>query len=1167
MNNRIAKRILQYITFGMVAYAGHADSFRTDFQEPPQNYRPETWFHLIGGNVDKAGLTADLEAIQGAGIQGIQLFHGRGGRWPGVDRQIETLSPTWDGMIEHVADETRRLDLRFTMQNCPGWATSGGPWITPDNTMRHLIWSRHNVRGGQRLSLPLDRPQPSTENWRDYRDVAVLAFPTPAGDADPYLLPTAIRSNRSDLPWMDLAAGKADTSIVISAPGIPAWMGRPEPETEERPVWIEVDFAEAVNLRAIELPPVSVFVRRHYFDPATAVRIEAEVNGRWVDVVRREVPRGTWQDRQAWVPLVLALPDRKARTFRITFEGDRLLELNHLRFLAAARSHDWRGQAGYALRSMDRSTRPEQDPAAWVRKDTIIDLSDRMQPDGTLSWQAPRGDWTVVRFGHVNTGEQNKPAPPEATGFECDKLSVSGIEQHFAGYIGRVAAPGGPADGGRLQGVLIDSWEAYTQTWTPKMEDKFEDFRGYALRQWLPALAGWVVDDHLSSERFLRDWRATINDLLVNNYYGRFAELAHAHGLELYFETAVGDVMPGDILQYYSKADVPMAEFWLPNNPVRAGLAAKPFAPVASAAHIYGKPRVGVEAYTNGRLAWNEHPFRLKYFTDYHYTQGVNHVIFHTYTHNPLLDAAPGTSFGSRIGTPFLRGQTWWQHMPLFTAYLARSQFLLQRGQPVADVLWYLGDDLDHMPPQNAPFPQGHRFDYLNQDALLNRIEVVDGKLSIPEGATWKVLWLPEEHCRRMTPETLLRLRQLLHDGATVIGGAPLESPTLSGGPDTERTFNALVEELWGEPGAPRGHRQIGKGRLLWGHDLEFTLQYLEIEPDVIGHGAATWFHRRTDDQEIYFVAAGRLAPLSANLRFRAQGRPELWDPLTGAVQPVMVYHQEGDHTVVPLDLPAAGSIFVVFHNEASQPQFTGITRDGAPLVDATDLTQVDPGTPLSIHGVQDDEAVQPWVDTPFPDGQFLSDGRRFVAWKDGHYAFKHGTRTLASHRVSGTRELTMNGPWTLTFPSGWDTPETVDLPTLQPWSALPDRATRAFSGTATYSSEIDLGDLPTDGAVMLDLGRVEQIAEVAINGQTVATLWAPPFRLDITPYVKAGVNRIEVKVTNTWRNRLAYDASLPEKERKTWAIHTPGANAPVEPAGLIGPVRVSVGEVITVVH
>ena len=140
------------------------------------------------------------------------------------------------------------------------------------------------------------------------------------------------------------------------------------------------------------------------------------------------------------------------------------------------------------------------------------------------------GDWTILRFGHVNTGVKNKPAPPEATGFECDKLSPAGAEQHFAGYIGRLSAPGGPADQGRLQGMLIDSWECFTQTWTPAMEREFADRRGYALRQHLPTLAGYVMEDQHTSERFLRDWRKTISDMLVENYFGRLADLAGIAG-------------------------------------------------------------------------------------------------------------------------------------------------------------------------------------------------------------------------------------------------------------------------------------------------------------------------------------------------------------------------------------------------------------------------------------------------------------------------------------------------------------------------------------------------------------------------------------------------------------------------------------------------------------
>lgn len=250
---------------------------------------------------------------------------------------------------------------------------------------------------------------------------------------------------------------------------------------------------------------------------------------------------------------------------------------------------------------------------------------------------------------HLIGGNVSKPAPPEATGFECDKLSPHGAEQHFAGYIGRLTKSGGGIEG-RLKGMLIDSWECYTQTWTPAMEEMFAERRGYVLRPWLPALAGWVVEDHRTGERFLRDWRATISDLLVDNYFGRLAELGRARGLQLSFETAIGDVAPGDTLQYFSKADIPMCEFWQPNDPHWGGFEAKPIHPTVSAGHIYGKPRIAAEAFTNVGLRWNEHPFVLKHKADQHFALGVNHLVFHTYTHNPRQDLVPGTSFGGRIG-------------------------------------------------------------------------------------------------------------------------------------------------------------------------------------------------------------------------------------------------------------------------------------------------------------------------------------------------------------------------------------------------------------------------------------------------------------------------------------------------------------------------------------
>ena len=147
----------------------------------------------------------------------------------------------------------------------------------------------------------------------------------------------------------------------------------------------------------------------------------------------------------------------------------------------------------------------------------------------------------------------------------------------------------------------------------------------------------------------------------------------------------------------------------------------------------------------------------LKEIANFHFVEGVTHNVFHTYTHNPQVGfLPPGTSFGSSIGTPFLRGQTWWKHMPELTGYLARCGYLLERGVPVSDVLWYLGDEMNHKPNQQAAFPTGYKYDYCNPDVLLNRLSVREGRLVTPEGLSYRLLWMPDTE--RMLPATLKKL-------------------------------------------------------------------------------------------------------------------------------------------------------------------------------------------------------------------------------------------------------------------------------------------------------------------------------------------------------------------------------------------------------------------------
>ena len=146
-------------------------------------------------------------------------------------------------------------------------------------------------------------------------------------------------------------------------------------------------------------------------------------------------------------------------------------------------------------------------------------------------------------------------------------------------------------------------------------------------------------------------------------------------------------------------------------------------------------------------------------------------------------------------------------------------------------------------------------------------------------------------------------------------------------------------------------------------------------------------------------------------------------------------------------------------------------------------------------------------------------------------------------------------GPWGVSFDPKWGGPAHTNFPSLISWTDSPDAGIRDYSGTATYSLEFDLPKtLP--GRVVLDLGKVQVIASVAVNGQSFGDLWKTPFAADVTAALHPGKNRLEVKVANLWANRLIADAGLPEAKRLTWTNYAPyKAGAPRLPSGLLGPV------------
>jgi hypothetical protein len=471
----------------------------------------------------------------------------------------------------------------------------------------------------------------------------------------------------------------------------------------------------------------------------------------------------------------------------------------------------------------------------------------------------------------------------------------------------------------------------------------------------------------------------------------------------------------------------------------------------------------------------------LKEIGNLNFIEGVTHPVFHTYTHNPRTDwLPPGTAFGSGIGTPFLRGQTWWKHIPAFTDYLSRLNYLFERGRPVSDVLWYLGDEINHKPDQHAPFPEGYKYDYCNPDVLLNRLFVRDGNIVTPEGIAYRVIWLPDNE--RMLPETLEKLLALVREGAVVAGNAPRGLATLTGGEAAQRRFDAAVHELWGDNAFEKNVHAVGKGKVISGTTIDDVLKKLAIAPDITGSDAL-WLHRRIEGADWYYVCAPYGRGFQGELSFNNTENAEIWDPVSGEITPADITGRTDGRTSIRFDFERAGSCFIVF-------------RKGTPAIAAQ----------------------------------------------------------TASNNTADIQ--TLSGSWILSFPSGWGAPDSYQTSELKAWKDLDlsDEA-KAFSGTATYTTTFDAGKVKKGETYSLDLGHVEMIAVVTLNGKKLRTLWTPPYRLDITEALKSGKNTLQVEVTGTWFNRLVYDANQPEEQRKTWVIAGPKKESALRNSGLLGPV------------
>jgi hypothetical protein len=1042
------RKILIFVAFvSGAAIAQPNDELTRLFAQPPASAKPLTWWHWLDGNITREGITGDLEAMQRVGLGGALMFNASVGFPEGP---VRFMQPEWLAMMDHTLRETKRLGLTFGIHNCDGFSQSGGPWITPATSMKQLTWSVAEVEGPRTIDLTLATPA-SNEGF--YRDIGVIAFPAPSGATltGPGTA-TVVHGSVGDAALARLVDGDPATTAAF-------------PVNVEKGHTVEFVFTTPQTVRSI----VCRNAGPHTWELDFPIAIEVSSDGKNF----RNVGEFTanW-DFANGGRITAACEEATGTVFRLTFRNPWPLTIGEIELSETARVHFGEAKAawmrsrgpGAERRHHDAYPGPARDrtlaPELTVARAAVQNLTAQMDATGRLQWNVPPGKWRIARVGFTSNGTYVHPATREGRGLECDKLDARVVREHLEAYVGRLKARS-DQQGAPILSMELDSWECGVGNWTAGFEQRFAKSLGYDLLPFMPALIeGWIVENPDVTERVLWDWRRFLADQFAENYFAVVADVAEKKGL-----TYVGE-SNGRQQYLYDTAwmrhpAVPMGEMWT-NTEVGQGVRVDNKA-AASFVHITGKTRASVEAYTSGdaKANWDDHPFTLKALGDKAFCAGINEFIFHTYAHQPYETTGPGFTFG-RWGLNFNRGNTWWEPGRAWMEYLTRCNFLLRQGHFVADVLWFVGEDVPNFigwrEDLRPVLPRGYDFDGCDLTALM-QATVKGGRIVLPSGMSYRVLLLPS--LPTMRPAVLRQIKHLADAGAVILGPRPRQSPSYRDLGAGDATVRQLVGELW-DGAKPRVRSALG---------FEELFQQIGLSPDFTYRADATdaeilYIHRRTSDAEVYFISNQKNRAEEIVATFRAGDRaPEWWDPATGETRTLPEFNSAGDTVRVPLRLDPWGSGFVVFRGDR-QP----------------------------------------------------AEGRNWPALKVAQ---------------------TITGAWKVSFPPKLGAPAFVSFDRLESFTARPESGIRFFSGTATYEKEITLtpAQIAAPGGIHLDLGAVEVMAEVELNGRNLGVLWKPPYRVRVDGAARAGVNQLVVRVTTLWRNRLIGDEALPQDDIE-WATN-----------------------------
>jgi len=1124
--------------------AAGADDLRREFASPPDSARPWVYLMVADGHLGREGLTADLEAMRQAGIGGVIMMETNVGVPRGT---VDFMSPAWREAFAHGVKEAERLGLHVTLNAGPGWTGSGGPWVKPEQSMQHLVAAATPAKGPARFDAVLARAQPrppyfgshlpaELEKARKefYRDVAVLAFPTPKGPQrvadidekalyvrDPY---TSKPNVRPRLPSpADAAPAPADACVPLDRVmdlteqmdpsgrltwDVPAgeWtilrLGRTSTGANTRPaphpgLGLECDKMNAsaldAHFDAFIVPLLKAVGPRRTDGQAgwTHLHIDSWEMGsqNWTADFREQFRKRRGCDPLAYLPAysgyIVRSPEVTERfLWDVRLTSQELVIERHARHLKElGRRH------GFGLSIEPYDMNPCGDmvlgsvagvPMGEFWADTFDSVFSCIE---AVSIAHTRGR-AIVAAEAFTSGHDGWRRHPGTLKQQADWALCMGINrivfhryQHQA-YVDR--RPPGLTFGG--YGV---HWER-TQTWWPLAGA----FHAYLARCQHMLRQGAAVADVLyltpegAPQVFTPPASALRGSDRLRDKRGYSFDGCDPDGLIELASVKDGRIIfPGGAsYRLLVLGDAPTMTPRLMRKVVElveAGANVVGSLPVKSPS-LEGYPECDSQVMELAKRLEGKGPVRLGKGVFWPVAAGVQPAR----SPEPLAKArwiwhGNGNAMSAAAGEKrFFRRMVSLKGKPAVAsaaiALTADNAFSLRvNGREIGE-----GDNFTNVYTFDLP---GLRAD---ADNLIEVEAVNQGDAPNPAGLIGS-----------------LRVRFADGSSLAVVTDAQWHSAATAGGPWTPaRDLGPMPMGPWNlkhrPPPPPELYPDYGvTARIL--HDMG-------VGPDFESDLPLRCIHRRDGGRDIYFVSNTTDKAVTGPAAFRVTQAflPEthapaasakgitLWDPMTGRIYRPPAAPRAGERrgtTLLDLTLPASGSVFVVFH-----------------------------------ESIPTDESLAVWKPLP------------------------------------GEAVVTLDGPWEVTFPPNRGAPPRISLPALLDLSCHRDPAVRHFSGIATYRRPFTyLKPAGRPRPAWLDLGEVNVAARVRLNGRDLGIAWKSPYLLELGDALREGENTLEIDVANLWINRLIGDAALPADKRVTWTTWSPyKPNSPLAPSGLIGPVH-----------